>query len=74
MTPVPPFALPAAPLFADGIAQAMLQLGPAGAASLAAQPPWVQAALDPRRRVVFLDTALVEGARETGGAGCTSEL
>ncbi|KAL4448106.1 hypothetical protein ABPG75_005325 [Micractinium tetrahymenae] len=49
----------------DGIAQATLRLGPGGAASLAALPPWLQAALDPQRRIVFLDTAQVEGARET---------
>ena len=52
---------------ADGIAQAMLQLSHGAAATLASQPAWLQAALDPRRRVLFLDTSAVEGARESGG-------
>lgn len=64
----------AAWLRADGIAQAALQLGPAAAATLATWPGWLREALDPQRRVLFLDTAHVEEAREagegrTGGAG-----
>lgn len=53
---------------ADSVAQAALELPPGAAAAVAGLPPWLQAALDPQRRVLFLDTGAVEGARESGGA------
>jgi hypothetical protein len=52
---------------ADDIAQATLQLPPSAASALARQPGWVRAALEPQRRVIFLDTAAAAGAREAGG-------
>ncbi len=64
LTPHPPNLLTRP---ADSVAQAALELPPSAAAALAGLPPWLQAALDPQRRVLFLDTAAVEGARESGG-------
>ncbi len=77
-SPLCPHPTPGPLLLADSIAQGMLQLGPAAGAALATLPVWLQAALDPQRRAVFLDTALVEGARETGGGrlwrGCQIQV
>ena len=61
--------LAARPPPADGIAQAALELAPSAAAVVGALPAWLQAVLDPQRRVIFLDTSQVEGARETGACG-----
>lgn len=61
------------PLFvlapADSVAQAALELPKGAVGMVAGLPPWLQAALDPHRRVLFLDTAAVEGTRESGVAG-----